>query len=1357
MGKKREMTPYQKNQAINYGFLVGLLFVWSIIVWYFWKKASIVYFASLGLGIIWFLVIRAIFYKEGIGIQSFIGNSKDKKSKEKAKKDNLKKVLEFEKEYVKNMGETGIASYDEQQKRDIANKKKVTRFGFIMLCVSIIWLIIGSFVTSYKFMNYNVVEYLKKYTMYNDVNTLTIPMEFNEKELNSLIDVSKSKESYEKAINYHIENDIYYVTKPLLKFNKNMTPEQIDKETKVGVKGLQKAIELQQKINDNYVAYLDNEIPKKQDLIWKYQNNTEPKIQKAVENEKQNIEFLNTQRSILDKSVYNMGDQLKEYEKAKLNLEDELSKAPFWSKFTSLTFLFLIIFGYNLIGVIRRQQILKEEKEMTTHGTARWARIDDMPKGKPAEKAFATDLLVEKGVILGKFNGFPLKDDSKTHILLSAPTRTGKGVSIIIPTLIDSWNESVFVLDIKGENYQLTSGYRKERFNNKIIRFAPMSSESARYNPMEEIRVAFEGGLQESEDIDNIATLMSQSDEGGKADPFWDENGSIFIQALMTFTLYRIRQNGMEMYDKWGSNYTPSAEEKIEANRKASFADIAGVLVNPDNDMSLKDYFLFLGGINENTSEKGNTIYGAKKGETIKHFEPTDERNKKLMDVLKSNYATKTDLIDKGIHPNIQELFSKIATMSENMFGSVKAVGETKLKVFSTPIVKYNTSASDFRIWDLMNYKTPISLYLVIEPKDLKAMAALARILLIQIVNKLTGEMDYIGGGSHKWRLLFVLDEFPAIGKMEVLDKAIGFVAGYGMKLMIILQSLDQLYKIYGKENGLVSNCQIQVYYTANENQSAEYISKTFGNETIKYKSDKQDKKGILSKETKDRKERPLLNVSEVRSLPLSKILIVAGGKPPILTEKIQYFLADEYKGRTKIPYVISEGLDKIVNYEEYVNELSYKMVSEDMKDIVNRYEPFYSPKNEVYGLESSFYRYYKTNYVLHYFKQALIFGKYEKNNKPDGTFTVKVKGFTGDLLNNYDFESGDKEVKKETLKRARTRLIKTPDDITKSIETVEPSEVRELMENSLNGLGVFKDKNKEGTERIFGYDNFELFKKTMKLNEYIPELDNKYSNLILPINSSVILDVETTSDKRAETIFYGALLFNGLLESLLKLNSINFNADKTEISAEKIKQMEEKASADLLLGKPSEFANWLFGTTTPELERKIGEFLSDYFDAKEPFKDLMNSDDSKKNLQEIVRDRKHSYYLDLQVKNRERINNKENPIPEDELEIMSTEMMKNSWIFVLSEFEVKDPQTERMIKHEIYVPVPLKVAYLNVTKDIDKQVIANTIFRNLMHFLRNDNGTWKKLQKDVLFSEEAWKKLNDNTQTRKSAIKPAV
>ena len=1350
MGKNEiKLTEHQKNLIYNYSFLCGLFFVWAIITFLFWNISSIIYVTSVGLGVIWLLVVRAIFYKEGVGIKYFIGNTKENKAKDKSKRDSLKKVLTFEKEYVKKMGESGIASYDEQQKRDEANRKKVSKFGFIMLVVAFLWLLVGSGIMAYKFGSHDIVAYIKKYTMYNDVNYPSVPMEINEVALRDKIKLTKSKANYEDAIKSHINEGIYYVTKPLVKLDKNLTEEQVIKMTRVPVKGLPKAIEEQQKMNNNYYQFLDKELPRKQELIWKYQANTDPKIQKGVEYEKQNIDFLNKQRSVLEKSLLAMQNQVTEYEKAIAKIDDELSKAPFWSKFSSLMFLGLIIFGYNIIGLIRKQQILKEEKELTTHGTARWARIDDMPKGKPAEKAFATDLLVQKGVILGKFNGFPLKDDSKTHILLSAPTRTGKGVSIIIPTLIDSWNESVFVLDIKGENYQLTSGYRKEKFNNKIIRLAPMSSESAKYNPMEEIRVAFEGGLQESEDIDNIASLISQSDDGGKADPFWDENGSIFIQALMTFTLYRIRQNGMEMYDKWGTNYKPSEEEKLEANRKASFADIAGVLVNPDNDMPLKEYFLFLGGINENISEKGNTIYGAKKGEMIKHFDPTDEaRNGKLMEILKSNYATKIDLINKGIHPNIQELFSKIATMSENMFGSVKAVGETKLKVFSTPIVKYNTSSSDFRVWDLMNYKTPVSLYLVIEPKDLKAMAALARILLIQIVNKLTGEMDYIGGGSHKWRLLFILDEFPAIGKMEVLDKAIGFVAGYGMKLMIILQSLDQLYKIYGKENGLVSNCQIQVYYTANENQSAEYISKTFGSETIKYKSDKQDKKGILTKETKDRKERALLNVSEVRSLPLSKILIVAGGKPPILTEKIQYFLADEYKGRTKIPYVLSEGLDSIVNYEEHINELSYKLTHEDEKDIINRYEVFYMPKNDVYGLESSFYRYYKTNYVLKYFKQALIFGKYEKNLKQDGSFSVKVKGFTGDLLNNYDFEADDKAKKKEVLKRARTKLIKTPADIFTTIEPIrEEDNKMELMENSLNGLGAFSDKNHPETERIFGYDNFELFEKTIELNRYILNGDNQYSNLLLPINSCVTLDVETTSDKRAEVIFYGALLFNGLLESILKLNTLNFNQDKTQTQAEG-ETKDGKDGASLILKSPKDFVTWLFGNEIKS-ETKMADFVQYYINPKTPFEAVVDSKGNIRNLPEIAVERKHEYYLKLKNKN----------LNEDEREKLAKEQMLNSWIFVLSEFEVKDPQTERMIPFEIYVPIPLKIAYLDAEEvgNLDKQVIANMIMRNLLHFLRNNNGTWNKLQKDVLFSEEAWKKLNDNTQTRKSAIKPAI
>jgi len=214
-------------------------------------------------------------------------------------------------------------------------------------------------------------------------------------------------------------------------------------------------------------------------------------------------------------------------------------------------------------------------------------------------------------------------------------------------------------------------------------------------------------------------------------------------------------------------------------------------------------------------------------------------------------------------------------------------------------------------------------------------------------------------------------------------------------------------------------------------------------------------------------------------------------------------------------------------------------------------------PKNDIYGLESSFFRYYKTNYVLKYFKQPLIFGKYEKNSRKDGTFTVKVKGFVGDLLNNYDFEADDKAKKKEVLKRARTKLIKTPEDIFATIEKSDSSEYQSLMKNSLNGSGAFSDKNHPETEKIFGYDNYELFEKTISLNNYTRELEKDYSNFLLPINSCVTLDVETTSDKRAEVVFYGALLFDGVLETLLKLNTLNFNKDKTQTQAEGAKREE--------------------------------------------------------------------------------------------------------------------------------------------------------------------------------------------------------
>ncbi|WP_231101153.1 type IV secretory system conjugative DNA transfer family protein, partial [Streptobacillus moniliformis] len=146
-----------------------------------------------------------------------------------------------------------------------------------------------------------------------------------------------------------------------------------------------------------------------------------------------------------------------------------LSKTPNaarWAKYEYLALQVLIFIPYIILCFP-----IKWIPKDTSHGSARWATFDDLGLSgfltpRISAKAFELNLLEDSGVVLGEVDGRLIRDNGKTHILLSAPTRTGKGVSVIIPTLVDSWKDSVFVLDIKGENYQMTAGWRQKEFNN---------------------------------------------------------------------------------------------------------------------------------------------------------------------------------------------------------------------------------------------------------------------------------------------------------------------------------------------------------------------------------------------------------------------------------------------------------------------------------------------------------------------------------------------------------------------------------------------------------------------------------------------------------------------------------------------------------------------------------------------------------------------------------------------------------------------------------------------------------------------------------------------------------------------------
>lgn len=577
---------------------------------------------------------------------------------------------------------------------------------------------------------------------------------------------------------------------------------------------------------------------------------------------------------------------------------------------------YLIFMILAIIYMVILIKIYRPKKQLTSHGSARWGEFKDLGFTSDKTKPFETSLLNDTGVVLGRMNGVTLRDNAKTHVLVTAPTRTGKGVSIIIPTLIDTWKDSVIVLDIKGENYQMTSGARKEHFDNRILRFAPKSKNSCRFNPLMEIRFLTE---YEVEDVRLVAKMLCQGDGGDKKDPYWDNRAADLLQGVILYCLYKeFLQN-------------PDYEVVNGVRRplsRANFAQVSDFFTDPNYTKPVRD-------ILRDIATGENILSYAKDEATAEYVRG------KLLELYEADHK----LINQGKQPVVAKLFMDFANTPEQTFGSILSTATDKISIFNIPIVKRNTLYSDFRINDLMNYEKPVSLYLVVEPAAIVLMSPLIRILLVQVVNLLTPEVDYTGRlGGHKHRCLMLLDEFPAIGKMEVLEKGIGYVAGYGMKLMIILQSLDQLYKIYGKENMFLSNCQVQAFYTANDTTTGEYVEKSLGSETIENYT--QSKGGGVKLHAKNQQfvGKKLLSLDEVRRFPLDKILLLVAGKPPFKADKIQYFAEKEYKEKSSIPYIYTEScydtsmvyLKNTTDKHKEIKFVPYRACLSNLKEMLN-------------------------------------------------------------------------------------------------------------------------------------------------------------------------------------------------------------------------------------------------------------------------------------------------------------------------------------------------------------------------------------------------------------------------------------
>jgi type IV secretion system protein VirD4 len=268
-------------------------------------------------------------------------------------------------------------------------------------------------------------------------------------------------------------------------------------------------------------------------------------------------------------------------------------------------------------------------------------------------------------------------------------------------------------------------------------------------------------------------------------------------------------------------------------------------------------------------------------------------------------------LPDGRVHPVVASAAREMLNKSPNELSGVLSTAMSFLGLYRDPIVARATSTSDFTLTDLVQATTPVSLYLVVPPSDIARTRPLIRLLLNQMGRRLTERLeetaDPAGDRRTRHALLFLLDEFPLLGRLEFFQSALAYMAGYGLRAFLVVQSLNQLDQAYGPNNAILDNCHIRVAFASNDDRTAKRIAELLGTTTETRQAQSHsgkrwalwlDHQSVAEQEI----ARPLLTPGEIMQLPDHEQLVFVGGMPPIRARKLRYFADATFLRRAGFP-----------------------------------------------------------------------------------------------------------------------------------------------------------------------------------------------------------------------------------------------------------------------------------------------------------------------------------------------------------------------------------------------------------------------------------------------------------------------
>lgn len=411
-------------------------------------------------------------------------------------------------------------------------------------------------------------------------------------------------------------------------------------------------------------------------------------------------------------------------------------------------------------------------------------------------------LFSKKGILLGKKWGKFLCIGGHEHVIVFAPSGSGKTRGVSIPNLL-TWQDSIICSDVKLELYKTTAEFRKKH-GQKCYLWNPGSQDGKtnRYNPLGLIK---DNKITRVDDAQKIASIFIP--DNPRTDPIWYTLPRTLFVALILYVL-----------------------------------DTKGI---------------------------PNTI-----GAIMRLVKSTPNFTDFLLEVL----SERTDL-----DPVCRNNFHLFLQLPEKTQGSILAAFLSHFELFDNELIDQATSSSDFDIRNLR--KEPMTIYVGITNDNLTRLAPLTSVFYQQVIDVMTrNEPDK----NEPYSVLFLMDEFAALKKMDTFEKNMGLFRSYHLRVLTIVQDLSQLKREYGEEGAKIFiNSKVKIAFTQNDLETAKWISDIVGCKTIRIKNTSQRTQNIFDKtESTILSGQSLLSPQNVLSLSSNKALLIMEGYSPVICQK---------------------------------------------------------------------------------------------------------------------------------------------------------------------------------------------------------------------------------------------------------------------------------------------------------------------------------------------------------------------------------------------------------------------------------------------------------------------------------------